>query len=88
MANLLNGLKTIEVDDVITCDDCGHKNHLVEILVQSHTHEKLAEETEVQFLNRYFDWNTDSEKIGEVECVCGNIIEWLSPTDTLDVDRI
>jgi hypothetical protein len=81
------GLRSIEVDDQVVCPDCGHGNHLLECMVQGWTHERRANETEIQFLDRFFGWN-DAEGSGEVECRCGLILYWESAPGSMDVTRV
>jgi len=82
-----NGLRSVPVDDIVTCPDCGHDNSLLEVLVYAWEHEMKPKESKVQFLNRFFEWD-ESGGAGDVECVCGEILKWRSPTGSMDVTRV
>lgn len=88
MATLASGLRTISFDDTVTCPECGHANHLVECIVEGWMHEMNAGETEVQFVRRFFDWREEEEANGEVECVCGELLQWRSPPGTMDAEPV
>lgn len=82
-----SGHRSISVDDAITCPDCGHETHLIEAVVRGWMHEMEPGETELQFIDRFFNWNDDGGE-GEVECVCGRLLEWKSPPGSMDVVRV
>jgi hypothetical protein len=85
MTLVSSGLREIDIDDGVECPRCGHSNSLIECLVRGWEHEQEAGETDLQFLARFFNWEGYRATIGEIECVCGEILPWSSPEGAMDV---
>jgi hypothetical protein len=85
---LKSGHREIDWDDELKCTSCGHVNSLYETIVRGfESEERQADESEYQFVLRFLELSEETETTGEVECTCGETVEWVSPEGTEDVQN-